>query len=533
MLSAKKRRRKKKKTENFLNVRKKTNTIVPPKATKCKPKLSNNYKKEELEVRSALSSRTLDNKKSESQTKLIDGQIAFFVNNIASNQFDEAIPENSSEQSLRTNDPALQLASSFVQIDDESPIKKYEQEKFIYNDHDLLYYPGPKTTSETDAQLTKRDDGLFEPQKPLPSNGGMILQINRLNEENAVDWLNQSNEMVGLQQFTQNHRLIRSESSKEFANILYIPRPHINNERLKHSEINREKILKIHIHDLTFHTHPSLNREQVAARNLENLYKQYEMRRNIALSDRLEMKLAALRHLQSLAVNENSANTINKQQYRNDIRDLRNHLHREQRIDRDILKSILEQWKALKKLRSEQGFVSTSVKLSIRAQATDETADQEAFDRRFELELNEIFEESMEMYIRDRRNRKNVASGDEDFELIKKLNKPDIENTRKNLKEVYSNCVRPPGEPIVLIELHKIDDLIDPKRIRKHFFLSKFVLQIAFDNTTLNSARNARSIVGDRIILDATYSVKFRNTIPNSIHLTVIVFSILFLIIRR
>lgn len=522
MLSSKKRRRKKKKTENFLNVRKKTtNTQVPSKLPKSKPKLNSTYKTEELEVQSALLSRTKND--CDADATLIDRQISFFVSSVVSNKFDEIVPDNGSEQSVKTNDNALQLASSFVQVDDESPVEKCKKEKMFFGDNDLLYYPDSSRADgrkEVDVNLT--DDGLFEPTKPSISKG-MVLQINRFNEENSIDWITETNQMAGLQNFIQNIRLNRSESSKEFPTILYHSRPHLKKGSQQNSDINREKILKIHIHDVTFHSHPCLNKEDILARNIDNRYKQYALRRSMGLTERLQMKLSALRRLQTLAVNENS-NLDNRLTYRNDIRDLRSHLHREQRIDRDILTSILEQWKSLKKVRIEQGFVSTSIKLSIRTEAMDETVDREVYDREFEMELNEIFEESMEIYHKDRRQRKSGTNNSEDFELIKKLDKPDVEIIRKQLLAEYSICKRPPGEPIISVELHNVDDPIDTKRIRNNFSNSKFLLQIAFDNTKLNSVRNVQSFAGDRIILDAMYSVKFRSTVPSNIQLTVSVF---------
>lgn len=520
MLSSKKRRRKKKKTENFLNVRKKGNTQVSSKLPKSKPKLNTNYKTEELEVQSALLSR---NKNCDLNAKLVDSQISFFVNNIISNQFDGVVADNGSEQSLRTNDNVLQLASSFVQVDDESPVEKFKKEKIFFGDNDLLYYPHKGRSDGVNEKYENlRDDGLFEIIKPSSSKG-MTVQINRFNEENSNDWITESNQLVGLTNFIQNTRLVRSEASKEFTTILYLSRPHFVKGNQRHSDMNREKILKIHIHDVTFHSHPCLDKEQIVARNIENLYKQCAHRRSMALSDRLQMKLTALRRLQTLAINENS-NVDNKLTYSNDIRDLRNHLHREQRIDRDILTSILEQWKSLKKLRKDQGFVSTSAKLSIRTEAMDETADREVYDRDFEFELNEIFEESMEIYLKDRKHRKSGTNGSEDFELIKKLVKPDIDVVREKLLTEYSNCMRPPGEPIISVELQKIDDSIDSKRVRNNFSNSKFLLQIAFDNTKLNSVRDVQSIAGDRIILDAMYSVKFRSTVPSNIQLTVSIY---------
>ncbi|KAJ6629951.1 Coiled-coil and C2 domain-containing protein 2A [Pseudolycoriella hygida] len=518
MLNSKKRRRKKKKSENLLNVKKKVTTQVPEKQTKSKPKLNQNYKKEELEVQSALSAR----KKTDSDldTRLIDRQVSFFVYNVDANNFDEATDDNGSEQSLKTDDNALQLASSFVQIDDESPVEKCKKQKIVFADDDLLYFPRHrKIERKIEDPLNVRDDGLYEPIKPRDSKG-MLLQLNRFKEENSSDWLTESNQMVGLKNFVQSSRLIRTETSKEFTTIPYASEPFSNRGDQRHSEINREKILKIHIHDVTFHSHPYLNKEQILARNIESLYKQYTQRRAMASSERLLMKLTALRRLQMLTINEGS-NVDNRFSYKNDIRDLRNHLHRNQRIDRDILTSILEQWKSLKKVRKDQGFTSTNIKLSIRTDAVDESADREMYDRNFELELNEIFEESMEDYLKDRKHRKSDAQNSQDFELIKKLVKPDIEIIREQLMTEYSKCMRPPGEPLIFVELNKTNDPIDSNRIRNNFANSKFLLQISFDKTKLNSLRNVQSIVGDRIILDAIYSVKFRSNVPTNIRLII------------
>ncbi|KAG4068603.1 hypothetical protein HA402_004944 [Bradysia odoriphaga] len=516
MLNAKKRRRKRKKTENFLNVRKKSYTQpVISKLPRNKPKLNANYKTEELEVQSALLSRQKNDSDLDAQT--IDRQISFFVNNVVVTQPEDIVPNNGSEQSLRTNDNGLQLASSFVQIEDENPVEKCNKGKIFFDDDQLLYYPGGRRSDGTKDYHSSRDDGLFEPNKPSRSKG-MTLLINRFSEENSNDWVTETDQLTGLQNFVQSTRLVRSVAEKEFTPILYNCRPHSTKGNQAHSDLNREKILKIHIHDVTFHSHPCLNKEQVLARNIENRYKQYTLRQTMAVAERLQQKVNALRKLQMLAADEN---VDNKRTYRNDIRDLRTQLHREQRIDRDILTSILEQWKLLKKLRTDQGFVTTSIKLTIRTDPVDESVDREAFSRDFELELNEIFEEAMQDYLTDRKHRKSGPDNSDDFELIKKMVKPDIEVIRKKLLAEYSMCMRPPGEPIIRVELHKTEDSVETKKIRDHFSNSKFLLEISFDKTKLSSERNVQSIAGDRIILDAIYSVKFRNTVPTNIQLTI------------
>lgn len=520
MLNTKKRRRKKKKTtETLLNVRKKTH-IQPTtvsKLPKSKPKLNANYKTEELEVQSALLSRQKTDP--DFDAKDIDRQISFFVNNVVVTQPEDIVPNNGSEQSLKTNDNGLQLASSFVLIEDETPVEKCKKEKILYDDDQLLYYPdGRSRLNRTEEYHSPRDDGLFEPIKPSRKNG-MALLVNRFTEENSNDWVTETNQLPGLQNFVQSTRLVRSVADKEFPTIPYSSRPHSVEDNHRHSDLNREKILKIHIHDVTFHSHPCLNKEQILARNIENRYKQYVLRRSMAVVERLQQKLNALRKLQMLATDNN---VDNKRTYRNDIRDLRTQLHREQRIDRDILTSILEQWKSLKKLRTEQGFVTTSIKLIIRTDAVDESIDREVYRRDFELELNEIFDESMQDYLADRKQRKSDTDNrGDDFELIKKMVKPDIEVIREELLTEYRKCMRPPGEPIIRVELQTTEDSVDTRKIRDHFSNSKFLLQIAFDRTKLNSERNVQSVAGDRIILDAIYSVKFRNAVPTNIQLSV------------
>lgn len=528
MLHSKKRRRRKKKNENLLTVKKKPETHVPSKLPKSKPKLNANYKTEEQEVQSALLSRSKKDLDLDAK-QLIDRQISFFVDSIVSNQFDDVVQDNNngSEQSLRTNENVLQLASSFVQVEDEKPIEKCKKQKIVFDEKNLLYYPDSRKSDEMNKQrVDLRDDGLFEPT--VPSGGkGMQLQVNRFKEEHSNDWITDTNKLSGLHNFVQNNQLRRSVTLKDFDTILYSSRPHLNKRNQQLSDMNREKILKIHIYDVTFHSHPCLNKEQILARNIENRYKQYTLRRTMALTERLQQKLNAIRRLQTLGHDDKSSDN-RLLTYRDDIRDLRNHLHREQRIDRDILKSILEQWKSLKKLRNDQGFVYTDIKLTIRTEVVDESTDRDSYDRDFELELNEIFDESMEIYLNERKNRKSVTTGTDDFELIKKLVKPDIDVIRDKLLAEYSMCMRPPGEPKIFIELSSVEDAVDSKRVKNHFANSKFLLQIAFDNTILNSERNVQSFAGDRIILDAMYSVKFRSTVPMNIKLTVSILALLF-----
>lgn len=132
---------------------------MPSKLPKSKPKLNPNYKTEESEVQSALSRNKND---FDLDAKVIDRQISFFVNTIASNQFDEVVPENGSEHSLRTNDNVMQLASSFVQVDDENPVDKWKKEKIFFDDNDLLYYPQCGSVAGINTErVVLRDDGYL------------------------------------------------------------------------------------------------------------------------------------------------------------------------------------------------------------------------------------------------------------------------------------------------------------------------------------------------------------------------------------
>ena len=84
----------------------------------------------------------------------------------------------------------------------------------------------------------------------------------------------------------------------------------------------------------------------------------------------LRSAVASVREAARLSGGDDDPNAVGSrerrlQMYRREIRLLRQNLHREEKADRMLLKSVLHSWKSLKATRQKQGYVNTAVQLQI------------------------------------------------------------------------------------------------------------------------------------------------------------------------
>lgn len=438
--------------------------------------------------------------------------------------------------SIRTTyqypDDGPQLASSYVNDGDESIVKLHTKFK-LELDATELYFPSlnlPKWkhdiehVGQSDADLADHGHHVYEKPKVMTINRAQM--IDRFIEEDSIDWLqSDNNELIGLTAFVQDEKLYKSECLHEF-----IPKnfPPTAVETTLVSNINDDKILKISIENIVFDQHPAFNKEQKLAREIESLYEQYTARKFNDVVGNVEMKLNVLRQLMANTPRKPSDLTEETfKTYRLELRDLRNRLHRERKTDRDIVTDILNKWQELKKER-EGNTPRTTLKLVIKTQDVDPAKDQIDWNYAFNMELNEILQESMDFYREERRKLKNRAKelkangSDANYDDIPKIQRPDSNVIRQHLYDIYKNSMRPPGEQLVDLELEKFGFISeknsDKKTIRD---LPKYVIRLVLDGVEVGYAETSRLNNNGLALLNTIFSIKFITNVPKELRLTV------------
>lgn len=546
MLTQKKRRRKRKKSaipistiQTHQAVKLKSSHIDAAATVLPVPKLrlSKAFLKEETDIQNAIVAHCGKANKIDNQSvNKLDTDTAFFSDRIFVADFDvpSTVDQAITPSSDKTTDQdGQQLASSYVQIDDESVVHTWTKETVTCNGDGLLYYPDAavglvEDDSESARQLQSRDlsnEGLFVHAKAYHMRErNTIFLVNRFIEEGSTEkWLERSAlngalEIRGLRNFVDDTNLYRSKTKHAFEPTECL-RSVQANEIATNTYTVGDRILRIHISDVDFSTHPSFTKEYMFAKRLEFLYAQYAERKQEHTIEKLENRLESLRHL--LKDTESSGDQSTQNRLRDDLRDARNLVYREGKFDRQLMHSLLEQWRSLKQLREKQGFNRTAIRVVIKTEEADAASDRCRWNAKFELELKEIFEDAMSIYYKQQGDRRRILEGsvdEESAEVLQKISKPDVEEISDNLRRIYMESMRHPGEAIVSIELEKLSVSGEKsEKVAQNKSDYWFVFQAMFDDQKVGSIRRCLEFgAGSGLMnVNAMFSVKLTRKMPN------------------
>lgn len=216
---------------------------------------------------------------------------------------------------------------------------------------------------------------------------------------------------------------------------------------------------------------------------------------------------------------------IKTKKYKNEIRDLRNKLHREENTNQSLLKTILKQWKYLKEIREYQNFQSTNLKLKIMRKDHDLDEDQQIWDERFEMEFNEIVDDAYSFYYEEKQRIKRNRS--DDIEMHPRIKKPNVDEIKEQLNDIFLNSLRHPGDPQILVELSRIDisdqvvsDNREIKR-KKQILETRYFIKIIFDEFTVTSRKGSFLNLNFQVHLDALFTIKLTRKIPEKIKIQI------------
>lgn len=516
------------------------------KYEKHRTKLTQEYIKTEVEVSSLIQIQE-DDKKSDITKTTTDNQINFFTSEIISldfkqqkngNEFKTSEKESSivseSSETVLTQQPA----SSYIQIEDiVSPINKTESIKIHFLEN-LFYIPSSKESInlllnrfEEKQQFNEilENHGFYVDKRKFPiSNSNMIRMINRyLQEGRFLDFIETSTNLRNQQQKNYLNQILYqfNYQYRKFKPILHVF-PLYNNQNIE--TLSSRKYLTIIFKELKFTEHPLQTEEHRLANKLESLYKVYEEKLYNNYIEKITIELKTVREIiqklfekiENDNVTNNNDNLQKLENYMQHAKNLRNALYKEELINKNLIKSILDTWLALKSLRKRQGIEYTNIKLKIQVEENERNMEEILWEKRFQIELNEIVREEYEIYYREKRNQKHEKSS-KVHQMI--INKPNIEVIKKNLRDTLTACTKLPGEPNIILsiinnnknELRSNNDKRTFDKIKEYYF------KIFCDNHLLGSSKNFKLKSNFTISLNETFTILLDRRIPQNIKIEV------------
>lgn len=526
------------------------------------PKVTNEFLNEEAAIETAMLVKHFN--KDTVLERQRERAIEFFTGNIEWNEteslagetdVDEEIQANKEEatdvvpmpSSVRTTaypDDGPQLASSYLNEGVDNVIEPFGRQTMAYDANELFVPPltMPKqwtnaVAGDVESGVAHRDfvdEGLFVMPNPSISSSNRAQLIHRLLASDTYQWLDDmKHDLAGLVNFSESSKLFKSECAREFQAIYYEPTTvHTTTD----TYALHNKVLKLQIKEIAFDRHPLFSSEQKIARELLKLYEEYRARKATDLTRTIQTKLDVMRqHMRSASLPKSSRSSTRSRtvaddierfrMYRDELRDLRNRVYREMKIDRDIVTAILGKWAELKKER-ESHDPTTTVRLIIRAEETDAERDAVEWGVRFNLEFNEIFSEAMDFYREERRRQKQrIREGAEDdieaaasFESIAKIHRPDAESIRQQLFDIFANSMRPPGEQLIDFDLDQGEQREVSASAKDR---PKYVVRLLFDEKELDCAISSNLNKNGLVHVNAAFCVKFVTKIPEKLKMQV------------
>ncbi|XP_045591878.2 coiled-coil and C2 domain-containing protein 2A isoform X1 [Procambarus clarkii] len=391
------------------------------------------------------------------------------------------------------------------------------------NDEATLFVPSMlpsdvqnKINADTELRNLE-DEGLFVGAKPYITPTNINIIENRLLQQGDRHWFSETGSLERLDnpisdQFYR-HLPTDLETQEEPLAVFVGPRP---SECLQTMSPDDGGVLDVELAQLTFTHHPLFSPEHVSASQLTQAYNTYVERAAAGVTKILQNKLLVLR--QSLAklrqikpnsrrqyksVNEEIDSVRRLEIYRQEIRDCREEFNTEAERDRILLANILKIWKNIKHVRRSNKYYSTSLKLIIRKENVNKEDEEERRKEELEEEFKELLEEYEEDYekkmkkyekemtewkathkkkkeAKKRQQKRQKSVLDEDFEgsLLQAaqdetiLSSPeaakpqppkpiDKQKVQLEVLEVFSRTRRPPGEPILQLELSQSSSVTD------------------------------------------------------------------------
>lgn len=507
------------------------------------PRVNSKFINDDVEIETAMLLKHLT-KDSEFTLKK-ERAIEFFTSNLSLNDMkvERVSGPNNDDQieimpSPETDGP--QLALSYLNDELETVVVPFDQNTITPYDEEQLYFPDLVLPKQLPSDLESAagevtfvrnviEEGYFMKPKPNIFDMNRALFINRLIEEGALHWLDfHQKEIKYLCDIILSRKLIKNFCAEKFHPIDYPP----TSVCLELDAFSvQDRILRVHIKHIYFDVHPTFNNEQRLARELESLYDEYIAIKQNNILSKIETKLKILRQLlETVSKNKNQKQTTvdSLQIHRDELKELRMTWHTESARYRKLMKTMLEKWAELKKLRESVTEPSTFLKLIIKAQEPDVEQDEYEWSQRFELEHREMLEEATELYRKYKAQRKKNGKksarseidiqndGDQDSASVEVV-KPNSSMIEQQLLDIFRDSMRPPGEKIVDFELENINTTTIKSP-------PKYIVKLILDDGQLDFPESTKLNNVGHAIFNAVYSIKFTTRISHQLKFQVRIF---------
>ncbi|CAD7089037.1 unnamed protein product, partial [Hermetia illucens] len=346
------------------------------------------------------------------------------------------------DSNLAENPTAL-FASAYVNIEDTSPISPAAVVK-ISKDADLLFVPSNQKLTSNNQQkevISSKDielEGLFVDDYQKLEGKNVNRLVNRYLEEGFDGNLDNVSEVKKCAYET----VYKSFSETHFEPTFFPPKPL---HQIVGNTVGRAIII-VYVKELVFTNHQLFNEENKLALKLKTSFDTYN---NIIVGNsipKLKSELSTVRNITNDLLKSNNLDKKKLETYINQIKTLRTELHSQERTFKKAILDCIDNWKQLKNLRKKQEFSLTSLKLTIKVIDKDTDLAQRLSDERFDTELNEMVREAFDAYYR---KKKKSSKGH--------LRKPNIDDIKSDLTEMFERDLVGPDEPDVILELSQTE----------------------------------------------------------------------------
>lgn len=225
-----------------------------------------------------------------------------------------------------------------------------------------------------------------------------------------------------------------------------------------------KSLFKISLNTCKFKTHPLQMEEHKLASELDVLVNQYLEKQNSRTLLRLNLEINTLRDLVKSETNPH---------FLTQLREVKESLHEQEKLRKDLLKEVLDKWVVLKNLRKSQNFHYTTLKLHIKVKEVDEKEATLLYKARFESELRELYQEALLGYYEEKKSSKI------------KVHKPKIQAIKHQLEDIFKESQQSPNEP--RIEIFKGKLLEAPKPIKNG---RKYFLKVHFNKRFVGATQS-------------------------------------------
>ncbi|XP_060536084.1 coiled-coil and C2 domain-containing protein 2A-like isoform X2 [Cylas formicarius] len=401
------------------------------------------------------------------------------------------------------------------------------------SERECYFFPGNRGDSTATVNEMPRileGEGLcINLKNPLPMD-----QLNKLEERLIfVDdrtWFSHEGILDIVPNPTINECL-KPEIQVKIDDGIILRAPTIEND-LEKIIIIKENILKLSLFSLKFSYHPLFSAEHVLEDQLRSAYQTYTSFLENNTLQKLRNQLQVLKHTRKF-----EDKIVENNQALNEIIILTDKIFKEGKRQRQYLKTTLELWKTIKKLRQKQNYCNTRVKLLIFIEKVDANLEKENRAKMLMEMLDDILKNEEELFKRklkeySKKIECGISRANEGLENTpsKPVYDIDTDKIKYELQKKFEESFKPTGEPnltLMLTDENEItNDVVDKQEIsrRKAVTYTKILFKLSCNKVPVAKSKILR--LNDDFLLNINEEFYIQLTdIPDHINLDIVEYS--------